>query len=361
MKKQLFNTPKYLLLAALAVFMLTACKQTIEDPEVVLEKAKKAITEVDSGLIQVSAEAEGQNGTDDLMFEGDMELSFNKKDEENSKYDLSLMLAGDLTAAENSLSGDLDLNFVAIQQDYYVKLNKLYSSDEGFKETEPFIDLYKEKWLRIAEDFIPENIRTIQDQDEEALQKKQQLRELFIETTLFDVVKEYGVEKLSGQKVYHYGLQPNMDGFKDYMAKAAVIDGRELTMQEIAEAVKVLTYIKNAELYIDVDDYYVLKSVFQFSGEALGDETASNLEVDITLEGSDYNKNLSIEAPEAAEDFNPLALIMGLGALPTSTDDGEAVDGVEEDVEEESEGLPEEEDLGEEVIEEPAEETEEEV
>lgn len=333
MKNKLFITPKYLLLAGLTIFVLSACGESLESPEVVIDKAKQAIVDISSGIVDVSVEAEGKNGTDDLLFEGGMELTFDKSDEEDQKFDLHVMLSGNLRAGEKSLDGDFDLNFVTVGKEYYVKLNKLSSSDESLTSMQPFIDLYMGKWLRIAEDFIPEDIRNLQEQDEAIKLKKKQLQDLFVETTLFDVVKEYGVEKLSGEKVYHYGLQPNIDGFKDYMAKAAVIDGRELTMQEIEEAVKVLSYIKSAELYIDTEDYYVLKSVFLFSGAALSEEADANLEVEIVVEGSKYNESVTVKAPEDAEDFNPLNLIMGLGGVPTLPTDAEEA---EEETEEET-------------------------
>ena len=192
---------------------------------------------------------------------------------------------------------------------------------------QPLIDMYKGKWLRIAEDFIPEDIRNLQDEDEATKLKQEQLKDLFLKTALFDVVKEYGIEKYNGQNVYHYGIRPNIEGFKDYMTKAAIIDGRELTAQEVEEAVKVLDYIKNAELYIDSDDYYVLKSVLTFSGAALSEENPNaDLGIEIVIEGSDYNKAVSVKAPEGAEDFNPLNLMMGLGALAPAPEDDTMAD-----------------------------------
>ena len=317
MKKQSFFKAGYLLLAGLSLFALTACGKPMESPEVVINKAKEALVNISSGHVEASATAKGNNGTDDLKFDGKMELTFDKSDETKQKADFHAALSGDLKAAEKSLSGEIDLNFVALEKQYYAKLSKLSTSDDSLTQVQPLIDQYKGKWLRIAEDFIPENIRNMQEQDEATKLKQQQMKDLFVKTTLFDVTKEYGVEKLNGRKVYHYGLTVNMDGFKDYMAKAAIIDGRELTTQEIEEAVKVLDYIKDAELYIDVDDYYVLKSVFRFSGEALNQ--GSNLVVEIDIKGSDFNKSVSVKAPEGAEDFNPLNLVMGLGGVPTDT------------------------------------------
>ena len=331
MKNPFFFVTKCLVLTIVSLFLLNACGDKLESPETVMKKAKEAITDVESGRIQAKADAEGQNGEDDLLFEGEMALAFDAQDEEDKKLDMHVMLSGDMRAAEKALSGEFDLDFVTVAKEYYLKLNKLSSSDESLTSMQPLIDAYQGKWLKIADDFIPEDIRELQQEDEETKLKKEQLEELFRETTLFDVVKEYGLEKYNGEKAYHYGIRPNVEGFKDYMVKAAIIDGRELTTQEVEEAVQVLSYVKNAELYIDADDYYVLKAVLVFAGEALSGETEGSLEVKIVIEGSDYNKAVPVKAPEGAEDFNPLTLMMGFSGVPVVAEEAEAeVDASEE-------------------------------
>ncbi|MBN2306967.1 hypothetical protein JXD20_03200 [Candidatus Peregrinibacteria bacterium] len=332
MKNPLCYVSKYLILMLVSIFLLSACGDKLEDPETVIHKAKEAVTDIASGRVEVSADAEGQNGTDDLLFEGSMNLIFDHEDEENKKMDMHVALSGDMKTAEKQLQGDVDFEFVTTDGEYYVKLNELSSTDESLAPMQPFIDMYKSKWLKIAKDFIPENIRELQEEDEATKLKKEQLEDLFVETALFNVIKEYGIEKINGEKVYHYGIKPNMEGFKDYMVKAAIIDGREMTAQEVEEAVKVLAYIKDAELYIDADDYYILKAILVFSGAALNEEADASLEVKVVIEGSDYNKTVTVKAPEGAEDFNPLVLMMGFGGVPTVSEDAamEEVEGTEE-------------------------------
>lgn len=321
MSKYSFSISSCLILGMASVFLLSACGRSLEAPEAVIKKAQEAMTEITSGKIKVSADAEGQNVTDDILFKGTMNLIFDNKNEEERKADLHLMLSGNMKAAENVLNGEFDVNFITLDNKYYVKLNKLTSNNASLTSMQPFIDLYIGKWLQIAEDFIPENIRNVQSQDKAMELRNKQLKDLFAETDLFDVIKEYGIEKVNGKKAYHYGLKPNMEGFKDYMLKAAAIDGRELTIQEIQEAITILTYIKHAEIYIDANDYYVLKSNLIFSSEALSGESNSNLDIKIFIEGSDYNKSVTVKAPKDAEDFNPLSLIMGLGSMGVLQED----------------------------------------
>jgi len=338
MKRNYFMVSKFMVLGALTLFTLTACSSgVLDDPEVVMDKAKQAIVKVTTGHVDVSASMEGDNGAEDMTFLGDLELTFDKSDLEDQKADLHLDISGNMQVDEKTIGGSLDFNFITLSKAYYVMLNKIETSDDSLKEMEPFINLYLGKWLRIEDTIIPEDIREFQGQDEAMKLKQKQLEDLFVETELFTVSKEYGIEKLNGQSAYHYGLEVNINGFKDYITKASVIDGRELTAQEVEESVKILSYVKEIELYIDTDDYYVLKAVLLFSGEALV-ETGANLNVEIVVEGSDYNKSVKIEAPKDAEDFNPLSLMMGFG-------------NEELDI-----NLMEEEDVAEEIVKDPVEE-----
>lgn len=321
MKKQMSVLPKYLLIAGFSLVLLSACGKSLENPETVINKAKQAVVDVSSGNVEISAKASGKNATDDLLFDGKVGLLFDKKDATTQKMNLTLAMKGNMKTGDQKLDGDLDLNFVNLGKEYFVKLNKLTSSDPSLASVKPFIDLYSGKWLHIAEDFIPKNIRDLQSQTEASKLKKKQLEDLFVQTKLFDVTKEYGMEKLDGKNVYHYGLSMNVQGFKDYMTKAAIIDGREMTAQEVDDSVKLLSYVKDADIYIDSESYYVLQSTFHFSGAALNQ--GANLDVEITVKGSQYGDSVKIEAPEGAEDFNPLNLMMGLGGVPTApTADG---------------------------------------
>ena len=292
MKNKTIESSKYLALLLSPLFVLTACGSAVESPEQVMNKAKIAMVEIKSGEIDITASVDGNNGADDLKFEGDIEVAFDKSDEKNPKMELSVDVAGDMKSAERNLDGSLDFDLITLNKEYYVMLNELTSSDEGLKQVTPFVNLYLGKWLRIAEDFIPENVRNLQGLDDEALAKKKQLEELFQDTKLFTVTTEYGVENLNGSKVYHYGLTPNMDGFKEYITQASIIEGNELTLQEVNDAVQILSYIKEIEVYVDASDYYVLKSVLHLTGAAISGP--ANIEIEVVVDGSTLTRMLKL-------------------------------------------------------------------
>ncbi len=323
---------KYFVLALFSVFALTACSNSTESPDDVIQKAKAAVVEVKSGTVKVSAVVQGTSGTDDLQFSGDMSVTFDKRDENNKAVDLQMVLSGIMKAGDRQLDGDLDFKFITLDNNFYLQVNDLSSSDPTIASIKPFVNMYAGKWLRIKEDFIPESIRNFQNEDEAMALKRQQLEDLFQETKLFTVNKEYGVEKLNGNKVYHYGLEVNRAGFKDYVTKAAIIDGRELTDAEVEASIGILDYLKDAELYIDTKTYYIPKSIFRFTGEII--DQGSNIEMELIIEGSGYNDSVDVKVPDGAEDFNPLNLLMGLGDVPTLPDSVNAEEPVKDVTEE---------------------------
>jgi hypothetical protein len=322
---------KFFIATIVCALALSSCGNKLEAQSEVLLKAKEAIIAAESGEVEVTAAVNGGNGDDDLQFTGDLNLVFDKSDIENRKIDLQVDLSGLMKAGEQVLNGDLDAQLIALSNEYYVKLDELSSSDGSLASVEPFIDLYKGKWLRVAEDFIPENIRNLQGEDEATTLKRQQLETLFLETELFKVSKDYGIEKLSGNNVYHYDLEVDKDAFGDYIRKASIIDGRELTKAEIEESIAILDYIEVLEVYIDTTNYHTHKAVLSVSGQALSQE--ANLEVEVVILTENLNDSVNVSAPESAEEFNPLSLLMGLGAESPEVNELDTLETPEEVIE----------------------------
>ena len=323
---------KLLVVFALSLFALAACGQPTETPEQVLQNFKQKVTEIKSADIsgKVSMKASDNEGMMD--FTSDADFKFDRRDMEDRKTDVTVSMSGVMKVAENAFDGDLDLNLRTLNGDYYIRIDKLDSSSENMQAVRPVFENYIGKWLRISEDFIPENIRQIEQKDEETLAKEKQLKQLFVDTNLFIVAKEYGVENVNGHKVYHYGIQFDENGVKEYVQKAAVIDGRELTDEEIEEASKIVSYVDNAELWIGTDDYYLYKAILNLVG-GYQEEDGTDMNIDVLFTGNDYNKAIKVSAPDGAEEFNPLELIMAYSAATMAV--SEETDVVMEEVTEE--------------------------
>ena len=220
-----------------------------------------------------------------------------------------------------TFEGDVDFSIRSLADQYYLRLDELKVTGETLKQFEPMIEKYLDKWLLVDSNFIPEDIRQLQQKDEETLAKEEQLKQLFIKSKLFYVDREYGIETVNGEKVYHYGIKFDSDGVKEYLRKAAVIDGRALTETEVEEAAKIASYITNAELWIGVDDYFLYKGVADLTGGVVEEDV--DMEINISMEGKDYNKDIDIMAPEDAENFNPLELLMAYSTVELESEDGD--------------------------------------
>ena len=89
-----------------------------------------------------------------------------------------------------------------------------------------------------------------------------------------------------------------------------------LTDAEVEEASKIVAYVNSAELWIGVKDYYLYKATVGMAGEA--GEGKPNMNVTISMQGSDYNNAIKIESPQDAKEFNPLELLMLYSAASTT-------------------------------------------
>ncbi len=115
------------------------------------------------------------------------------------------------------MDGNLDVKLVSMGDEFYFNLSKFDSTDQNTEKIEKALEPYMGKWQHLASDFIPQNIKDLQKKDPEAQKKEDELKDLFVNTAMFEVSKEYGIEKLDGKSVYHYGLKLNKDAVKDYI------------------------------------------------------------------------------------------------------------------------------------------------
>lgn len=313
--KKLFSFKLFIALGVSFV-LLNSCGG-VDTPEQVVENLKQELTEMQSGNVSVDVSMKGADGSESIDFNANVDAMFDRHEVGNQMADVKVVVKGNMLTEAQTFDGDVDLSIKTVGDDYYVYIDKFESSDESIQAVQPFLSSYLGKWLHVASDFIPENIRELQQQDEAVIAKEAQLKELFINTNLFDVIKDYGVENLNGKKVYHYGVKLNEGGIKDYVRKAAIIDGRELTDAEVEEAAKVAGQVSNAELWIGSKDFQLYKAVATLSDNNSEGPTMS---IDFVYEGSDYNKKMKIDAPTDAQEFNPLELLMGYGAAAVSED-----------------------------------------
>jgi hypothetical protein len=323
MKTKKFLLFKIFALFGLSLFLLASCGAPKETPEEVIQNFKSQVTEISSGDISAEIVMNSTDDQDVIDLTAEFDFKFDFRDQEDKKTDIKVSMSGMMKTSEQDLDGDIDFNIRTIGEKYYILLDKLESSSEGMASIQSIVGDYIGKWLHIADDFIPKNVPQLQEKDEKALAIRQQKKQLFVDTDLFTVTQEYGVESVNGEKTYHYGIQFNESGVQEYIRKAAIIDGRDLTEAEIEEASKVISYVDNVELWIGVNDYYPYKATIYLTGGSDEDD-AVDVNIMIAFKGSGYNRSIKISKPTGVEEFNPMELLMAYSTA--SMDIGEAVD-----------------------------------
>ena len=302
---------KLIALFVISLFTLSACAPVSEEsPEQVIQKFKETVKDIKAADFSVALAMTGVNAEDNVDFNVNADVKLDRREGMDRKADFDLRVDGILNTGEKSLDGDLDLKIRTLGEDFYFNLMKLESNDSGVQDFKPLLEPYEKKWLHLDSDFVPDNIRELQQKDEEAIQKQEQLKELFIETKLLDVNKQFGIESLNGKKVHHFGVRLNEDGIKQYIRRAASINGREMTDAEVEEAAAFAESITNMELWIGAKDYYLYKGTVLLLGENPEEDVQS--EIALTYNANSYNIDPEIEPPLDAEEFNPIALLMGM-------------------------------------------------
>lgn len=317
---------KVLVLFLLSIVTLTACgKSETEPAEQVIQKFKENVKEIEAAEFSASLKLSGQETEDNVDLSIAADVKIDRTDDTELKADLSLEVEGSFAAGDQILNGSAAIKIVTIGKEFYFNLESLDTNDPKFEFIKPMIETYQKKWLQVPSDFLPPEIRQLQEKDEDALAKEEAMKDLFVDTKLFEVSKEFGAETLNGVKVNHYGLKPDKEGFRTYLRKAAVINESEVTDAELEEFTSFVDGIKSIEVWIGAKDYYLYKAIANILDENTDQGTQAN--VSITFAAKSYNQDLKIEAPEGAEEFNPLSLLLGAPSLNMPT--GDIAEGLE--------------------------------
>lgn len=305
------NITKIIALFGISLFILTACggDDSSKSPEQVLQSWKATIKDTQSVDMGVDMRMKGKDSGDNIDFNLNAKAKLDRRKDAEAKMDVALNLAGDLNASAQQWSGNLKAQIRTIGENFYFKVDEIDATDPNVEQIKTLLEPYKGKWQHLASDFVPESIRGLQEKDAEALQLESDLKDLFVNTKIFNVTKEYGIEKLNGNNVYHYGVKVSKEGAAEYVRKASSLTGEELTDAEVKDAVTFADSITGMELWIGTKDYYLYKGVLTLSGDSTIEGEADS-EIILTYSANSYNQNLNVETPSDFDEFNPLTLFM---------------------------------------------------
>ncbi len=321
MYKRYFSKLIAILVAAL---FLSACAPSgTESAEDVIQNFKATAKDIKAADFSVDLAMKGVDEGDNIDFNLTADIKLDRREGAERKADADLKVDGSLNAGGKNLDGSVNVKIRTLGEEFYFNLMSLEANDPSVEKYKPLLEPLEKKWQHLSSDFVPESIKGLQQKDAETLEKEKQIKELFVNTKLFDVTKEYGVESLNGKKVYHYGVSLNKSGLKQYIRKVAAINGQEMTDVEVEEQTVFADSITNMEMWIGTKDYYLYKGALTMEGEDAMENVSS--EISLTYMANSYDTELSIEAPADFEEFNPISLLMGLQIPMMSGEEEEVV------------------------------------
>lgn len=305
------STKKLFILSSIALITLAGCgSKSKESPEVVMQKFKENVRTIESVDGSGTIVMKGEDASDNINLTGSADIKVDNREGQERKFDMSLKLDGNLIASGRQLEAKLNVMLKVLGDSLYFNISELESSDPSIESFKPVIEPYKGKWLKLASEFVPQNLKELQQQDPVALEKEEQLKDLFVNTKLFEVTEQHGIESVNGHQVHHYGLKMNKGELKKYIKQASEINGQSLTDADIEEAAAIADAISKLEFWIGVDDYHLYKGMISLKGNNAEEGVESTIE--LSFSANSYNKALSIDAPSDYEDFNPISLLMGM-------------------------------------------------
>lgn len=316
---------KLIALFITSIFLLSACSSDeAKSPEDVIQNFKATAKDIKAADFSIALTMKGSDEGDNIDFNLTADIKLDRREGEERKADADLKVDGSLNAGEKNLDGSVNVKIRTLGEEFYFNLMSLEANDPSVEKYKPLLEPLEKKWQHLSSDFIPENIKELQQKDAETLKKEKEIKELFVNTKLFDVTKEYGIESLNGKKVYHYGVSVNKSGLKQYIRKVAAINGQEMTDVEVEEQTVFADSITNMEMWIGTKDYYLYKGGLTMAGEDAAENVSS--EIALTYMANSYDTELNIEAPAEFEEFNPISLLMGLQMPDEITDEDAVVD-----------------------------------
>lgn len=312
--------------------LLSGCSFFTKSPDVVLEKMKKAMVDIDSFHMQAVIDIEGTVSEDAFGIQGTTELA------DPQTVNAQLTIDGDVvyTSLESpdssynvigsielpdGLQFNLDLDSITKDGIAYTRFNKV--------PTLGFIDFSKVSGQWFLFDTIADaELLTGQGGDESVneakpLTKEQEdeLKKLVEETNFFTVTEDHGVDELNGKSVYHYILGLNKEEIIRFSKEAhQITEGVSLPDEDIQSLTETLNSLEamNFEAYVGKKDFRIYRVVF--NGNITLDDVEDPVYVNAQIDIDDYNNGINIEAPADAREFS-IEEVMSFPLFDFSPDD----------------------------------------
>jgi hypothetical protein len=236
------------------------------------------------------------------------EYDFN--DLQKSQFSLLIEI---IAALNNSNDENLNAEIIILDNNIYFAVHDL-SDFEGQLPIAMFESLLSKWW------FMPipeENLTALElytnAEDPELTAEEQKVEDLLSDSFMFKNVEYRGGEKVEGEKAYYYTAELDKAAVKDSILESAEIMG-EFVLD--ADLEQVDDFLKSVEAKVGLWISQEEKTLIKVSLEGNISEPGI---MSVDLEGSytlsEINEDVKLEAPEGAEMFDLLPLLMGASAL----------------------------------------------
>lgn len=306
-------------LVVTSVMVLSACNgagggasYTEDEMKDKIVAAFEAMDEVDTVRSNVSMEGAFTAEGEEIGIDIDMAIGQEILDKEAMKFNADFDLSGSVTFQEYNVG--FSLAAVLLQDAVYANLGTITGLEDQPNAAMilPMLEGYSNKWWSFE---LPEGglagLGLPEDADITAQQEE--LMALLKDADLFESIELVGSGKIGGVKADKFDIELSQDGVIEYMQKVtAMTEGsQELTEEEIQEFKNVMEDLELDTLVWVTESGYVGGIQITVVGQLEDAGDVVDVDLDIMIEYSDFNEDISIAAPEDATPFDLGGLGMG--------------------------------------------------
>jgi hypothetical protein len=307
-----------------SVMVLSACNgaggsatYTEDQIEDKIVAAFEAMEDVETVRSNIAIEGTAGTETEQVAFDVEMGIGQEILDKEEMLFNADFDMSGNVTYNETNVGFSLAL--VIMQDAIYANLGDITGLDEDPNAAMflPMLQGYMNQWWSFE---LPEGglagLGLPEDADIAAQQEE--LMEILKNADFFESVELVGVEKIGGERAEKFAVKLSEEGVISYMKEVTAMTepGAEITDEEIAEVKEVLEGLELETMVWITDSGYVGGMSIDVTGTIEDEIESVDIDVSIMVEYMDFNKNINIEAPADATEFDLGGFGLG-GAMMT--------------------------------------------
>lgn len=307
---------KIFVLALSSIMLFSACgakKAPEKAPEDVLKEGINNLTNVKSSDYELTVKgdasadeaAAAEAGFSSFTADGTFNGSYNLNDVQNAVFSLAVDLGMTQDGGKDeAVKGEIRF----VKDTMYFLLSEL-TDFNGQIPAEMVASFMSQWWFVILPPESVTEMFSIYKEETEMTPEEKQLKELFDNTKMFTNVKYVGNENAGGVNSFRYTAELDREAVVNYLVESAKITGDPATDEEVADLTEALNTITlDGDIWVGQEDTTFRKFVGKLVVENLD---GISMDFDISYEMSNLNKSVTVDVPEGAAEFNPLAALGG--------------------------------------------------